>query len=102
MLSESIGTGSGSPFENQHAMRMAQDADAAIAEAESGEVRFCYATFKIVLTADSRTEVNEAVRLIFRHCQNRGFDPRVETHNANEAWLNPDPWVVRRPQTIGK
>jgi type IV secretion system protein TrbE len=101
MLSESVGTGGGSPFENQHAMSMAQDADAAITEAQSGEVRFCYATFKIILTADSKADVKEAVRLIFRHCQNRGFDPRVETHNANEAWLGSIPihgWYdVRKP-----
>ena len=44
MLSESIGSGTGAAFENQHALRMAADADDAIAEAESGEVRFCYVT----------------------------------------------------------
>ena len=54
MLSESIGSGAGAAFENQHALRMAADADDAIAEAEGGEVRFCYATPKIVVTADSR------------------------------------------------
>ena len=46
MLSESIGSGTGAAFENQHALRMAADADNAIAEAEGGEVRFCYVTPK--------------------------------------------------------
>ena len=54
MLSESIGSGAGAAFENQHALRMAADADDAIAEAEGGEVRFCYVTPKIVLTGGYR------------------------------------------------
>ncbi len=54
MLSETIGSGTGAAFENQHALKMAADADDAMAEAESGEVRFCYATPKIVVTADTR------------------------------------------------
>ena len=41
---------------------MAADADDAIAEAEGGEVRFCYATPKIVLTADTAAEVEESTR----------------------------------------
>ena len=91
MFSESIGSGAGASFENQHALKMAADADDAIAEAEGGEVRFCYATPKIVLTADTAAEVEESTRLIFKVCQNLGFDPRVETANANEAWLGSIP-----------
>ena len=56
IFSESIGTGGGAGFDNQHALRMAEDADDAIAEAEGGAVRFCYATLKIVLTADTAAE----------------------------------------------
>ena len=101
MLSESIGSGTGAAFENQHALRMAADADDAIAEAESGEVRFCYATAKIVLTADTSAEADEAARLIFKVCQNMGFDPRIESINAIEAWLGSIPihgWYdVRKP-----
>jgi type IV secretion system protein VirB4 len=101
IISESIGSGSGAAFENQHALKMAGDADDAIAEAEGGEVRFCYATVKIIITADSRTEVTEAARLVFKTCQNMGFDPRLETHNTNEAWLGSIPihgWYdVRKP-----
>ena len=101
MLSESIGSGTGAAFENQHALRMAADADDAIAEAEGGEVRFCYVTAKIVITADSAAEADEAARLIFKVCQNMGFDPRIETANANEAWLGSIPihgWYdVRKP-----
>ena len=101
ILSETIGSGTGAAFENQHALKMAADADDAMAEAESGEVRFCYATAKIVVTADSAAEADEAARLIFKVCQNMGFDPRIETINAVEAWLGSIPihgWYdVRKP-----
>jgi type IV secretion/conjugal transfer VirB4 family ATPase len=101
MLSESIGSGAGAAFENQHALRMAADADDAIAEAEGGEVRFCYATPKIIVTGDTAAEADESARLIFKVCQNMSFDPRIETANANEAWLGSIPihgWYdVRKP-----
>jgi type IV secretion system protein TrbE len=101
LFSESIGTGGGAGFDNQHALKMAGDADDAITEAEGGGVRFCYATLKIVLTADSRVAVREAAQLVYKTCQNMGFDPRIETHNANEAWLGSIPihgWYdVRKP-----
>ncbi len=101
MLSESIGSGAGAAFENQHALKMAADADDAIGEAEGGEVRFCYVTPKIIITCDSAAEADEGARLIFKVCQNMGFDPRVETANANEAWLGSIPihgWYdVRKP-----
>jgi len=41
IIRETIGWGTGAAFENQHALKMAADADDAMAEAESGEVRFC-------------------------------------------------------------
>ena len=101
ILSETIGSGTGAAFENQHALKMAADADDAIAEAESGEVRFCYGTAKVVVTADSAAEADEAARLIFKVCQNMGFDPRIETINSVEAWLGSIPihsWYdVRKP-----
>ena len=104
MLSQSIGSGTGAAFENQHALRMAADADDAMAEAESGEVRFCYTTPKIIITADSAAEADEAVRLIFKVCQNLGFDPRIETINAVESWLGSIPihgWYDVRKRASG-
>jgi type IV secretion system protein VirB4 len=101
ILSETIGSGTGAAFENQHALRMAADADDAMAEAESGEVRFCHATVKVIVTADSAAEADEAVRMIFRVGQNAGFDPRLETINCAEAWLGSIPihgWYdIRKP-----
>ncbi len=101
IISETIGSGTGAAFENQHALKMAADADDAMAEAESGDVRFCYATPRIVITAGTAVETDEAARLIFKVCQNMGFDPRIETINAVEAWLGSIPihgWYdVRKP-----
>ncbi len=104
MFSESIGSGAGAAFENQHALRMAADADDAIAEAEGGAVRFCYVTPKIILTGDTAAEADESAQLVFKVCQNMGFDPRIETPNANEALarLDSDPRLVRRAQAVGQ
>ena len=75
---------------------MAADADDAMAEAESGDVRFCYATPRIVITAGTAVEADEAARLIFKVCQNMGFDPRIETINAGRglARFDPNPRLV--------
>ena len=101
LFSETIGSGNGTAFENQHAAEMAEDADEAIAEAESGEVRYCYATLRVVITADSASEADEQAQLVFKVCQNAGFDPRIERANAVEAWLGSIPihgyYDVRKP-----
>jgi len=101
IVSETIGSGTAAAFENQHALRMAADADDAIAEAEAGDVRFCYATPRVVINAATAIEADEAARLIFKVCQNMGFDPRVETINNVEAWLGSIPihgWYdMRKP-----
>ena len=101
IISETIGSGTAAAFENQHALKMAADADDAIAEAEAGDVRFCYATPRVVINARSAAEADEAARLIFKVCQNMGFDPRIETINNVEAWLGSIPihgWYdMRKP-----
>jgi type IV secretion system protein TrbE len=101
LFSETIGSGNGTAFENQHAAAMAEDADEAIAEAESGEVRYCYVTPKVIITADTAGEADAWAQLVFKVGQNAGFDPRIETYNATEAWLGSIPihgWRdVRKP-----
>jgi type IV secretion/conjugal transfer VirB4 family ATPase len=101
ILSEHFGSGAGAAFQNQHALRMAADADEAIAEAEGGAVRFCYVTAKVIVTEDRAETADENARLVFKTCQNMGFDPRIETINAVEAWLGSIPghgWYdVRKP-----
>ena len=101
VISENFGSGAGAAFQNQHALRMAADADEAISEAEGGAVRYCYVTPKIIITENRAHAADESARLVFKMCQNIGFDPRIETINAVEAWLGSLPghgWYdVRRP-----
>jgi type IV secretion system protein VirB4 len=101
VISEHFGSGAGAAFQNQHALKMAADADEAIAEAEGGAVRFCYVTPKVVITEDTARAADENLQLVFKVCQNIGFEPRIENINAVEAWLGSLPghgWYdVRRP-----
>ncbi len=101
VISEHFGSGAAAAFQNQHALKMAADADEAITEAEGGAVRFCYVTPKVVITEDSAQAADENAQLVFKVCQNMGFDPRIENINAVEAWLGSLPghgWYdVRRP-----
>ena len=101
VISEHFGSGAGAAFQNQHALRMAADADEAITEAEGGAVRYCYVTPKVIITEDRADVADENAQLVFKVCQNMGFDPRNETINAVEAWLGSLPghgWYdVRRP-----
>ncbi len=101
IFSENFGSGAGTAFQNQHALKMAADADDAIAEAEGGAVRFCYVTAKVIITEDRADLADENAQLVFKTCQNMGFDPRIETINAAEAWLGSIPghgWYdVRKP-----
>jgi type IV secretion system protein TrbE len=101
VISEHFGSGAGAAFQNQHALRMAADADEAITEAEGGAVRYCYVTPKVIITEDRADVADENAQLVFKVCQNMGFDPRNETINCLEAWLGSLPghgWYdVRRP-----
>ena len=101
VISEHFGSGAGAAFQNQHALRMAADANEAITEAEGGAVRYCYVTPKVIITEDRADMADENAQLVFKVCQNIGFDPRIETINAVEAWLGSLPghgWYdIRRP-----
>ena len=101
VISEHFGSGAGAAFQNQHALRMAADADEAITEAEAGAVRYCYVTPKVIITEDRAEIADENAQLVFKVCQNIGFDPRIESINAVEAWLGSIPghgWYdIRRP-----
>ena len=86
---------------NEDALLMANQADAAIADASSALVAFGYYTPVIVLMDQDRATLTESARLIVREIQREGFTARTETVNTMEAWLgslpghaNPN---VRRP-----
>ena len=99
-VSQSLG-GEGSSHENQDALRMARDADEAIAEASSGDVRYGYFTPTIVLHDADKSRLQERVKLVRKHFDNLGFVTRTETINAVEAFFGSIPGHcyenVRRP-----
>jgi type IV secretion system protein VirB4 len=93
--------GEGSAFENSDAVSMAADADAAIAEASSGVVRYGFFTPVVVLHAPDRAALKDRVKAVRKHFDNLGFVSRLETINAVEAFLGSIPGHtfenVRRP-----
>ena len=86
---------------NEDALLMADQADAAIADASSALVAFGYYTPVIVLMDQDRETLNESARLVVREIQREGFTARIETVNTMEAWLGSLPSHsipnVRRP-----
>jgi type IV secretion system protein VirB4 len=88
-------------FPNKDAMRMARDADAAMAHAASSEVRYGYYTPALVLMGEDGPALDEAIRLALKELRNRGFGARLEEVNAIETYLGSLPGHghpnVRRP-----
>jgi len=86
---------------NLDADSMANDAVAAIAEANSGQVRFGYYTSVILLSHHDPEILQETAREIAKVIQNRGFGCRIEGLNSVEAYLGSMPGNtsanVRRP-----
>lgn len=86
---------------NLDADSMANDAVAAIAEANSGQVRFGYYTSVILLSDENPETLQEIAREVAKVIQNRGFGCRIEDLNAVEAYLGSMPGDtkanVRRP-----
>lgn len=100
LLREAMQMG-GQTFSNQDAVLMAEDADAAVAEAASMTVRFGHYTSVVLLFSEERDEVEHYGRQVERELQHHGFKTRVETINALEAFLGTLPGHgfrnVRRP-----
>lgn len=86
---------------NLDADEMATDAVEAIAENSSGIVRFGYYTSTILLYGEDAQLVRESARRVVKQIVNAGFDARIETVNAVEAYLGSVPGNiianVRRP-----
>lgn len=72
---------------NLDAAEMARDAEVAMAEVDSGLIRFGYYNSNIIVYEDDIELATEAVREIKKIIQNLGFGARVETINAVEAFL---------------
>lgn len=86
---------------NHDAAEMSGDVETAMAEADSGLVRYGYYSANIILFEEDLTLMEEAVREVRKIIQNLGFGARLETINAVEAWLGSLPGHgvenIRRP-----
>lgn len=93
--------GQGGAFENQDALDMTSDADAALAEASSGVVRYGYFTPQIVLHDTDKALLDDRVKAVTKFFNNLGFVARLENVNAVESLLGSIPGHVyenvRRP-----
>ena len=83
---KAAGKQSNPQYLNDHAVKMANDANEAAAEAESIAVRYVYLSLGVVLSGDDAGEVEyraEYVRTLFSE---HDFDARIEDFNTIEAW----------------
>ena len=71
---------------NLHAQEMAADAEEAMGIASSGDVQFALYSTNIVCMAQDRETVEANASLVMKTIQNLGFDCRIETVNAVDAW----------------
>jgi len=87
---------------NYDALSMMQDAEAAIAEINSGLVAQGFYTSVVVVSDDDRARLDRSVRQIEKAINARGFAARIETINTMDALLGSFPGHgvenVRRPQ----
>jgi type IV secretion system protein VirB4 len=83
------------------ALEMAEDAQSAIGEAESNQIRFGYYTSCVVMLHADREVLLEQAREVRKRLLNLGFGARIEDINAVEAYLGSIPGHaypnVRRP-----
>jgi type IV secretion system protein VirB4 len=71
---------------NLHAQEMAQDAEEAMGVASAGDVQFAFYTSVIVCADEDPERADESAALVAKTLQNLGFNARLETVNAIEAW----------------
>lgn len=92
-------TSRGTP--DQDALDMVSQANAALAESNSGLVKYGYYTSVIVLMDDNPERLDHSCQLIERLINELGFNARIETINAVEAWRGSLPGHalpnIRRP-----
>jgi type IV secretion/conjugal transfer VirB4 family ATPase len=86
---------------DQDAASMVADAEAAIAEVNSGMTTAGYYTSVVILMDENREKLENAARQIEKAIHSLGFVARVETINTMDAWLGSLPGHgvenVRRP-----
>ncbi len=72
---------------NLHALGQSQDAEVALSEAKSGQVRFGYYTSTIVLMDEDAAQLEEHAKQISQALGDLMLTSRIETVNAVEAFL---------------
>ena len=86
---------------NQDAVAMREGCDVALSLARDGKVRFGYYNAAVVLRHASRDEVMERARVAVRAIHEAGYQARIETENAPDAFMATLPGQVeanvRRP-----
>lgn len=86
---------------DQDALAMVQDAEAALAEVNSGLIAQGYYTSVVVLMAEDRKLVQDCARQVEKAINATGFTARIETINTMDAFLGSLPGHgvenVRRP-----
>jgi len=86
---------------DQDALSMVGDAEAAIAEVNSGLVAVGYFTGVVILMDENRDKLEESARLVEKSINRLGFAARIETINTLDAFLGSLPGHgvenVRRP-----
>lgn len=86
---------------DQDALSMVADAEAAIAEVNSGLVAMGYYTSVVLLMDEDRTRLETSARLVEKAVNRLGFAARIETINTMDAFLGSLPGHgvenVRRP-----
>jgi type IV secretion/conjugal transfer VirB4 family ATPase len=86
---------------NQDALNMTLDTQAVMTEVHSGQMAFGYCSQVVVLMNPDREALLENARLVIREIKRLGFNCRLETLNAMEAWLSTLPGHtlpnIRRP-----
>lgn len=86
---------------DQDAMSMVADAEAAIAETNSGLIAMGYYTSVVVLMDEDRNKLETAARAVEKAINRIGFNARIETINTQDAFLGSLPGHgvenVRRP-----
>ena len=86
---------------NMDALKMTQETEISMSDAQSGLVAFGYYTSVVVLMDEDINLLREQAQYVKKEIERRGFAARIEEENANEAWMGSLPGHyypnVRRP-----
>lgn len=102
MIRGFIGPAMRSEKVNEHAATMARDAASALKHAQSGQTRYGYMTWSVVLMHENAEVLMERARAVVRAIQEKhGFAAEIDTLNTTDAWLGSLPahvaYNIRRP-----